>query len=95
MGTRHYYAGWAWSCTNFVHSAGTARNTPPVCVLASLQPKIRVSPIPSGYGGPPLVLNKKKLFPFVLSCGIMTICFIHRPGTVLYHASCGLSKAEH
>ena len=24
-GTRHYYAGWAWSCTNFVHSAGTAR----------------------------------------------------------------------
>ena len=22
-GTRHYYAGWAWYCTNFVHSTGT------------------------------------------------------------------------
>ena len=29
-GTRHHYAGWAWSCTNFVHSAGTARKTPPM-----------------------------------------------------------------
>ena len=32
-GTRHYYAGWAWSCTNFVHSARTAQYAP----LASLQ----------------------------------------------------------
>ena len=23
-GTRHHYAGWAWSCTNFVHSAQNA-----------------------------------------------------------------------
>ena len=27
--TRHHYAGWAWSCTYFVHGAGTARKTPP------------------------------------------------------------------
>ena len=28
-GTRHYYAGWAWSYTNVVHSARTACKTPP------------------------------------------------------------------
>ena len=28
-GTGHCYAGWAWSFTNFVHSVGTARKTPP------------------------------------------------------------------
>ena len=26
-GTRHYYAGWAWFCTNFVHGA---QNAPPI-----------------------------------------------------------------
>ena len=28
-GTRHYYVGWAWSCTNFVHSAQNAPTFPP------------------------------------------------------------------
>ena len=27
--TRHYYAAWVGSCTNFVHSAQTARSTAP------------------------------------------------------------------
>ena len=30
-GTRHYYAGWAWSCTNFVHGARTQRAKRPLC----------------------------------------------------------------
>ena len=28
-GTRHYYASWVWSCTNFVQSARVAHTTPP------------------------------------------------------------------
>ena len=39
-GTRHYYAGWAWSCTNFVHSAGTARAQRAKCPLSLLTPRI-------------------------------------------------------
>ena len=38
-GTRHHYAGWAWSCINFVrgHSAGTARKTPPLEAAVGIQ----------------------------------------------------------
>ena len=37
-GTKHYYVAWAWSCTNFVHSAGTARKTRPLSMATSTLP---------------------------------------------------------
>ena len=64
-GTRHYYAGWACSCTNFVHNVGMARKTHPHMLgffFASRSPP-RLDPPPphqNGHSGKKRNLQSEK-----------------------------------
>ena len=47
IGTRHYYADWVWSCTNFVHNARLGEVTPSTLHPARL---LKLGPI--AFDGP-------------------------------------------